>query len=140
MSVQNFTAASTSSATSSHSGTPSADSSSSHSPSSSHTPVGAIVGGILGGLVCLGLLAGLALFFLHRHKKNNAALKGNHLAEMPGHGNEKYEMGVAGVTGEMDASTASKAVDAKYAPVSHHQSPQPQYELPGSEEARHELA
>lgn len=58
------------------SGPASATSDSKNSKKSSKSPVGAIAGGVLGGLVVLAILLGGVLFILHRKRKQRASLEG----------------------------------------------------------------
>jgi hypothetical protein len=134
MAVQNFSAATSSGTPSSSSGS-SGSSPTGAAKSTSH--VGAIAGGVLGGLVVIGLLCGLALFFLRRKKNAAKGLNGNGsaLPELSGQQSEKHEMPGSG-TVEMSGGT----VDRKYMALSQQNPSLPQYELAGNEGPRHELS
>jgi LPXTG-motif cell wall-anchored protein len=91
---------------------------------------------VVGGVVGVALIAGAALFFVRRKRKqsNGTAVNAHSAQEMPTQAHEKHEMpGTPGL-----GTSIPQGGNVEYAKHAH-DSATPQYEMP-SNEVRHELA
>lgn len=140
MAVQNFTSAAVETPNnpgSSNGGNNQGSGSGSGSNPGSSSNTGAIVGGVVGGVAAIAIVA-LAGFFIMRRRKQRAAAgdlqSGHYGQEMPANqAPGKHEMAD---TSNAGTPMANNIVYAKHAPPP---PPQQQYEMPTTEDRRHEL-